>query len=176
MNKYINGTILEMLERVKTLKTKVPVNRLPDGFKQLAVTANSEIDKFIFELEQLHKDPKFQVNSNQSFKLKLLQRLVYSIDILENTFIAILNRSTDEDEKLTKLVDRICKEINYPLLAPVASRLSRNYYCIYPYFNLITIPLLESEFLLHLPDLYHELAHPLISSEYITISRKIRTV
>jgi hypothetical protein len=165
MNKYLNGTILEMLERVKTLKTKIPVNTLPDGFKQLAATSTNELDKNIGDLEKLLKDPKFQVEANLPYKLNAFQKLVNGIDYLENFIIAILNRCSDEDEKLTKLVDKICKEINYPLLSPVASRLSQNYYCIHHKFNLLAVPLLESEFLLHMPDLYHELAHPIISTQ-----------
>lgn len=164
MNKYLNGTILEMLERVKTLKTKIPVNTLPDGFKQLAATSTGELDKNISELEKLFKDPKYQVGANLPYKLNAFQKLVNGIDYLENFIIASLNRCSDEDEKLTKLVDKICKEIKYPLLSPVASRLSQNYYCIHHKFNLLAVPLLESEFLLHMPDLYHELAHPLIST------------
>jgi hypothetical protein len=163
MNKYLNGTILEMLERVKTLKTKIPVNSLPDCFKQLAATSINELDKNILELERLYKDPKFQVVSNLPFKLTAFQKLVHIIDYLENYIIASLNRCSNEDEILTKLVDKICKEINYPLLSPVASRLSQGYYCIDVKFNHMRVPLLESEFLLHMPDLYHELAHPLIA-------------
>lgn len=154
---------MEMLERVKTLKTKIPVNRLPNCFKQLAATSTVELDKNIFELERLYKDPKFQVSSNLPFKLTALQKLVYAIDYLENYLIASLHRCEKEDETLTLLIDKICKEINYPLLSPVASRLSQSYYCIDVKFNHMRVPLLESEFLLHMPDLYHELAHPLIS-------------
>lgn len=163
MNKYLNGTILEMLERVKTLKTKIPVNRLPNCFKQLAATSTTELDKNISELERLYQDPKFQVLSNLPFKLIALQKLVYAIDYLENYLIASLHRCEKEDETLTLLIDKVCKEINYPLLSPVASRLSQSYYCIDVKFNHMRVPLLESEFLLHMPDLYHELAHPLIS-------------
>jgi hypothetical protein len=165
MNKYIDGTIMEMLERLKTLKVKIPVNTLPDTFKQLAAISLSELDNNIIELERLQKDPKYQVSSNLPFKLNSLQKLISGIDYLENFIISSLNRYTGEDERLTKLVDRICKEIKYPLLSPVASGLSQNYYCFHPKFNLLTVPLLESEFLLHLPDLYHELAHQLISTK-----------
>jgi len=65
-------------------------------------------------------------------------------------------------EEINKLVKEICSEINYPLPSPVASCLSQKYYHIYPEYGLICIPLLESEFVLHIPDLYHELGHPLI--------------
>ncbi len=154
-----------MLERLKSLKLKIPVNTLPDGFKQLAAISLGELDKNIAELERLQKDPKYQVSSNLPFKLNALQKLINGIDYLENFIISSLNRCSIEDEHLTKLVDRICKEIKYPLLSPVASGLSQNYYCYHPKFNLLAVPLLESEFLLHLPDLYHELAHQLISTK-----------
>ena len=165
MNKYIDGTIMEMLERLKTLKVKIPVSTLHDVFKPLAAISLNELDKNILELERLQRDPKYQVASNLPFKLNSLQKLISGIDYLENFIISSLNRCTEEDERLTKLVDKICKEISYPLLSPVASGLSQNYYCFHPKFNLLTVPLLESEFLLHLPDLYHELAHQLISTK-----------
>ncbi len=154
-----------MLERVRTLKTKIPVNRLPECFKQLAVLSNSELDKNINELERLIKDPKFQVASNLPYKLTAFQKLIYDIDYLENYIIASLHRCSQEDATLSALIQKICTEINYPLLAPVASRLSQSYYCIDTKFNHLRVPLLESEFLLHMPDLYHELAHSLISTK-----------
>jgi hypothetical protein len=38
---------------------------------------------------------------------------------------------------------------------------SQEYFHIYSDFHLLFLPLIESEFLLHLPDIYHELCHPL---------------
>jgi hypothetical protein len=72
-------------------------------------------------------------------------------------------RKAADDEFVNKLVFEICNEINYPLPTPVASCLSQKYYHIYPDFNLLCIPLLESEFLLHIPYIYHEICHPLLS-------------
>ncbi|WP_439373846.1 hypothetical protein [Bradyrhizobium sp. DASA03120] len=40
---------------------------------------------------------------------------------------------------------------------------SQDYFHIYSDFHLLFLPLLESRFLLHLPDIYHELCHPLHS-------------
>lgn len=39
---------------------------------------------------------------------------------------------------------------------------SHDYFCIVEDLNLFCVPLTEVRFLLHLPDLYHELAHPLL--------------
>ena len=43
--------------------------------------------------------------------------------------------------------------------------LSQQYFCIITELNLLCVPLTEGQFLLHLPDLYHELAHPLLVEE-----------
>ena len=44
--------------------------------------------------------------------------------------------------------------------------LSQSYFQTYPKFNLMLVPLSEGHFLLHLPDLCHELAHPLLITRY----------
>lgn len=165
MNKYLNGTILEMLERVKTLKTKIPVNTLPLEFSQLVVTANNELDKIITNLERLHIPTNETSTKALQYQLTALQNTVLEIDHIENFVIASLNRWSPEDKTLLEIISKICKEIRYPLLPPVVSRLSQNYYSFSPKFNLLAVPLLESEFLLHIPDLYHELAHQLIMTK-----------
>lgn len=161
---YINGSILEMLERVKALKTKIPIARLPDSFHQLASGCLRDIDEVIAKLESLIHDQRYQVESNLARKIVDFQAIVKDIDYLENKIVAPLQRFDEDDEKATKFVKRICKEINYPLLPPVVSRLSQEYYCIDAKFNHMRAPLLEAEFLLHLPDIYHELCHPIIDS------------
>jgi len=164
VNKYLNGTILEMLERAKTLKTKIPTIDLPECFHQLAINCSNEIDSFILTLEGFINDPKYQVKANLSRKLIDFQEEIQYFDYLENKIIAPLHRWKEDDVKFTKLIQKVCKEINFPLIPPVASRLSQEYYCIDTKFNHMRVPLLEAEYLLHMPDLYHELSHSLIAS------------
>lgn len=163
MNAYINATILEMLERVKALKTKLPTDA-PDCFHQLMVHCNTEIDNIISVLEDFINNPKYQVASNLRRKLIDFQEEVRYIDYLENQIVAPLHRWDPDDLKFTKLIQKVCKEICFPLIPPVASRLTFDYYCINTKFNHIRVPLLEAEFLLHMPDLYHELGHQLIAT------------
>jgi hypothetical protein len=159
-----------MLERTKMLKTKIPVSKLEDCFKPLAALVIDQLDYIISELNNLSRSPKYQVKSNLPFKINQFQKIVSILDYLENNIIACLNRCTKDDINLTNFVGKICKEINYPLLSPIATSLSQSYYGINTQFNLLKTPLLESEFLLHMPDIYHELAHPLISKkDYPTI-------
>jgi hypothetical protein len=72
------------------------------------------------------------------------------------------------------LVGAICREIAYPLPAPVVTALSTQYFAIYPLFHLLLVPLTEGSFLLHLPDLYHELAHPLLTDMHDPVIEPFR--
>ncbi len=83
------------------------------------------------------------------------------ISNIEGIGIFALKRATDEDAFLNRLITDIGTEIAYPLVTPVVCHMSQDYFHIYPDFNLLCLPLIESRFLLHLPDVYHELCHPM---------------
>jgi hypothetical protein len=85
------------------------------------------------------------------------------LDVLETVAIAALHRAHDDDHRLNAVLETIRQEIKYPLVRPVVSGLSQRYFCIHPELNLLCVPLTEGQFLLHLPDLYHELGHPLLT-------------
>ncbi len=82
------------------------------------------------------------------------------MDYLETVGIAALNRASNDDHYLNAIISKVSQEIKYPRLTPIVTTLSQSYFCIYPSLNLLCVPLVEGRFLLHLPDLYHELAHP----------------
>ena len=106
------------------------------------------------------KDTSYHPLLHRQFK-----RIVAELDTIENIGIATLNRAGEDDHQLNELLDKITKEIKYPLVTPVVTTLSQQYFCIYPGLNLLCIPLAEGKFLLHLPDLYHELAHPIFCTK-----------
>lgn len=162
MVNYINGAIKEAIGKGKALMSKIPGAReLGPYFTALATTANREIEQINFELDYLYNDQNYNDPRNIRQKFSKFKQLSGKLSDIENVVIAAMSRKDNDDEFVNKLVYEICKEINYPLQNPVASCLSQKYYHIYPYYNLICIPLLESEFVLHIPDIYHELGHPL---------------
>jgi hypothetical protein len=163
MKKYIDGAIQEGLEKGKKLKGKIPGAKDLLFFSPLVTIANNDIDSIIANLQILLNDPDYATDENLQQKFYRFKQLSGRLSEIENVVIAAINRKTSDDDFVNKLTYEICSEINYPLPAPVASCLSQKYYHIYPYYNLICIPLLESDFLLHIPDIYHELGHPLIS-------------
>jgi hypothetical protein len=166
MKKYINGAIKEGIEKARVLMAKIPrAKDLGLYFSPLATVANAEIQDIIDALDYLYSDVDFGDSRSLRQKFFRFKQLSGKLSEIENVVIAAMNRKNIDDEFVNKLVFEICKEINYPLQHPVASCLSQKYYHIYPHYNLICIPLLESDFVLHIPDIYHELGHPLITMD-----------
>ena len=85
--------------------------------------------------------------------------------MIEGTGITALNRIHADDVFLDKIVFQIHQEIRFPLRPPAVTCISQSYFGIWPSLGLMSVPLAESDFLLHLPDIYHELGHLLFSTE-----------
>jgi hypothetical protein len=172
MMDYLDGAIAEALIKARTLKAKIPgsAHILPD-FEALATRAESEIDGVIGQLEMLREDPDYLDPVNLKQKVSLYRQIIGGLSILENVVVAAIARSHVDDAYVNRLVRAICREIDYPIQKPVASCLSQSYYHIYSGYNLLCMPLLESDFLLHIPDIYHELCHPLIQIDNPKLQR-----
>ena len=168
MRDYIDGAILEAVEKANVLMEKIPGATLGVHFEQLSSKAERQLEDIIASLHYLLEDSTINQLSVLKEKFDRFKLLSQEIATLENVVIIAMTRSESREETyVNKLVETICKEINYPLVKPVVSCLAhkRDHYHIYPHHNLLCVPLLESDFLLHLPDIYHELGHPLVETE-----------
>lgn len=162
MNEYFSGVIPQLRERVRHLISLIPRN-LERDVDTLIVICRNRLDAVGQELQWLIESPELSLPENQATRVRLLRRTVSELDLLETVPIAALRRWGDEDRRMNQLLHRMAREISYPLPTPVVTCTSQNYYRTYPHLNLVCLPLGESRFLLHLPDLYHELAHPLLA-------------
>jgi hypothetical protein len=163
VNLYLNAVVLQLLARVRYLIGLIPRD-LPRDVHSLVLTARSQLDTLAERLRMLDTDPKLLLPENESTRLRGVRRVIGDLDLLETVAIAVLNRWNNEDTWLNTLVDDVAREIAYPLPTPIVAGQSQQYYATYPALNLVVVPLAESRFLLHLPDLYHELAHPLLTT------------
>lgn len=155
MNDYFEGAVNQLVKRGRLLLSKMPRN-LPREFHLLEQRCRDRIQKV---LDDLRQNPEIQL---PAVRLRALRRAVHELDHLETVGITALSRvDLEEDVWLNELILRITQEIAYPLLPPVVTSLSHSYFHIYTDLNLMRVPLAEGSFLLHLPDLYHELAHSL---------------
>ena len=159
---YLQGTVPQLVERARLLKGKIP-RGLPRDYEALIKTCHGELDNIIARLRELQAGAPTASLAVRHAKLRQFKRAVADLDIVETRAIAALHRVHDDDHHANRLLYRICQEIAYPALPPTVSTLSSGYFYIDPRLNLLFIPPAEGSFLLHLPDLYHEMAHPLLA-------------
>lgn len=163
LSNYLAGAIPQMIERGRVLIASIPRRpNLPRDYDPLKATCIQRVNRAIQALQtlQIVVDDVCAPEHLRTFK-----RIVAEMDFIETVGIAALYRASDEDHRLNVLIDRIAQEIRYPHLTPIVTTLSQQYFCIYRELNLLCIPLKEGKFLLHLPDLYHELAHPFFTEK-----------
>jgi hypothetical protein len=158
MNDYFDGAEADLLRRGQSLLGKIPA-KVPTEFRLLTQKCRDELAKELDAVRTLKTLPK-------QTRLRKFRRIVAQIDFLEVNGFAALNRLNQDDKHINMLVEQIIQEINYPLLPPAVTLLSQGYFYMLPSLGLLGIPLGEADSLLHLPDLYHELAHPLVDQRY----------
>lgn len=163
MEDYIRGALHDLEARVRFLKNRVrPTNGRSNA--TLVKTCREMLDDAAVKLQALRSDEEWQTPAAAGPRFRAFRELVRELDQLEYIGVQVLVRWDEEqDGRSNALLERIATEIHYPLLAPVLACQSRNYYCLYPDLGLLLVPPAEGAFLLHLPDLYHELAHPLLT-------------
>ena len=161
---YLQASIGQLLERARSLQSSIARPKARE-FHALWQLSRDHLNTAIRGLEALVADPRYRAPQAQSLRLRDYKRRVRDLDLLENIAFAALIRANPADERLTRLVGIIASEINYPLIPPAVSCQSQFYFQAYPLFNLLSVPQKEVEFLLHLPDLYHELGHFLLMEE-----------
>ena len=162
---YIDSAIRQAQERARILKAKISNTSQVNEFVALRQTCENLIDGLIDDSGYLLKDPVILRQDLVTERIRLFRRLQNDLTNLETTAVAALTRSHPDDAALSRLVADIHREINCPLAPPTVTCLSRSYFSIDSGFRLLEVPLAESDFLLHLPDLYHEIAHPLITEK-----------
>ena len=158
---YIDGVIEQLIERSRMLVAMIPrdLPRLYDGLSQ---RCRQELNNILKGLRFIANDQLLRKPENRFARLRAFRRIVADLDSVESTGIAALSRAHNDDDRLNELLARIATEILYPLPAPSCTTLSRDYFYINQHLGLMFVPLAEGHFLLHLPDIYHELAHPLL--------------
>lgn len=141
----------------------IPRN-LPRDYDAVISTASARIQGLLARLRELRDDPAYSDPQTHSVRLRRLKRLVTDFDETEIYAIAALERVKAADNRMNRMLHAIKGEIAYPLIAPVVSPFSQCYFFIHCSLNMVFVPLLEGNFLLHLADLYHELGHGLQSA------------
>ena len=155
---YLVGSINQSKERIQYLRQIVhgTYRREYDGLRQICLT---HLDAAQESLECLAEETAVTKELQTPRRVREFTRIVEQLEAVENVGVFALSRVSPDDDFLNRLITDVCREINYPLIPPVVSHISQDYFHIYLNFNLLCLPLVESRFLLHLPDIYHEFCH-----------------
>ena len=174
LGEYFQGTLPQLIERAKLLKGKIP-RKLPRDYGALIKTCEMELADIIARLRTLQDNPSGKSSSLHHTRLRQFKRAIADLDRIETTAIAVLSRAQEDDHHANRLLYHICQEIGYPLVTPTVTTLSTGYFYIDTKLHLMFIPPAEGSFLLHLPDLYHELSHPLLTHQDHPVLDRLRT-
>ncbi|MDE0142856.1 MAG: hypothetical protein OXI80_14385 [Caldilineaceae bacterium] len=158
VEKYLIGLVGQSLERTRQLRRIVQRQYPPeyDGLRRLCL---KHLENNQAELQSLAQETVVDTTLQTPLRVRRFKRLVEHLNGVEGIGVFALSRISPDDSFLNRFITKICSEIAFPLRSPTASHISQDYFQIYPGFELLCVPLLESRFLLHLPDLYHELCH-----------------
>ena len=156
---YLVGSIGQSLKRIRQLRQIVqgPYRREYDGLRTICST---QLEKILITLRRLADETIVDTELQTPRRVREFKRIERQLNAVEGVGVFALSRISPDDDFLNRLIAVICVEIAYPLDPPTISHISQDYFHIYRDFNLLCVPLMESRFLLHLPDIYHELCHP----------------
>jgi hypothetical protein len=162
LKKYLKATIEEQINRGLILKKMIPYPLIYHELSKLSEGCERIIDENIRYLRYLRQEIETD-NPNLRYILREFRTSTRNIELVESFGISALYYQTPELGYFNKLIFKINQEIKLPISPPSVACISTNYYYFHPFTDVIFVPLGESEFLLHLPDLFHEIGHAVIS-------------
>lgn len=162
---YLVGAITQAIERARQLSVVIDQSYPPayDGLRQIC---SERLRSVLDHLRQLQSETIVDESLQSPRRLRMYRRAVSQLQSVESIGAPALASADEDSETLSAIIRAVCDELNYPLVPPTVTNRSMSYLGIYADFNLMMAPLLEGRFLLHLPDMYHELAHPLLHPRY----------
>jgi hypothetical protein len=130
---------------------------------QLSERCNGILDGQLAILNELRAQV-IDVNCDLRQIRRKVGMVIKKISLVESYGISSLRFQIPEVDFLNGLVFEISKEITLPLNSPSVSCLSTEYFYFEPVTRMIYVPQAEPDFLLHIPDLYHEIGHYVLFS------------
>lgn len=164
MNPHVKAT-LEELEVRRSHLLEQTERRHETELQLLLNTTLRRLEALKSQIDTVLREPRWGLPAAEPYVYRRVRRIVRELDRLEAFPITALSRWGEADARLTRLTSTICAEVGFPRPHPVVAGLSQSYYEARSEFDLLFTPATESSFLLHLPDLYHELGHLVVAAD-----------
>jgi hypothetical protein len=172
MKDYLKSLIEEQINRGLCLKEMIHRPREYQAFSGLIERCKLIIDTNIQQLKFLLEELQQREENDLRDIFREIRVCARSIELVEYFGISALCYETRDIGYLNNLIFKIQKEIKLPLNAPSVACISTKYYYFHPFTNVIFVPVGESRFLLHLPDVFHEIGHEVLSERENELSLK----
>jgi len=170
MKNYLESLIVEEVNRSLTLKDLIHFHLKYPELNGLATRSIDILDEQIQLLNTLRAELRTRDAEDLRDIFRDLRVCSDSVSLVEYYGIAALYYQTPEIGFLNKLIFKISQEIKLPFPHPAVCCTGTTHYFSHPYTNVIFTPLTEAEFLLHTPDLYHEIGHYVLQNMKTVLS------
>lgn len=169
MKAYLKNAMQDLKNRGLSLKRLIPHPLKYQALSSLADRCSRIIDIRIHTLDYLLSELENRSEDDIRDIFRGFRICAREIEAVEYYGISSLYYETEEIEYMNKLVFRLHQEINLPLTPPSMTCISTSHYCFFPFTNIIITPIGEVDFLLHLPDLLHEIGHEVLLNKQIEL-------
>lgn len=159
MKKYLESLIAEQINRALTLKELIHYPIQYPELTGLAERCTNVLDNQIELLKELRTVLHHREESDIRDIFRDIRICARYISSVEYFGIPALHYQTPEVGFLNKLMFKIHQEIKLPFPPPSVCSAAGQYYYSNLFTGVVFVPIAEWKFLLHMPDLYHELGH-----------------
>ena len=159
---YIIAVIEEQINRALYLKSLIPYPTEYPEILSLADRCSRTLDENMHYLKYLLQELSNREEDDIRDIFRGLRSCTRYIETIEYFGIPALHYQTKETKFLNKIIFKIHREINLPITPPSVACISTRHYFINSFTNVIFIPVGEPRFLLHTPDIFHELGHQVL--------------
>jgi hypothetical protein len=161
MKNFVRGLILDLRGRCDILVDQLGEEKVHHDLEDYAQRTRSRITSVKDTLHHLlnRLDSKAAQYSTRNVFFDFKERS-NEIQFHEYVSVPIISRYESPDIYFNALLRHSCEQVGYPLVMPIGSTLGQGYYYTYPSEGVIVAPLLQAHSLLNLPDMFHEIGHP----------------
>ena len=163
-SRYLEWLIREQIDRVRSLRDAIPNNLRHAALVHLAAMCNGVLEEQARELEQERALLNDTGDAGIANALSTIRDCTRTISEIEGYGIPPLHCQSDQAVFLNDVLSAMHREVGLLPPRPATACTSNEYYFTHLQTRTIHVPLSEAEFLLHMPDFYHELGHLLYAS------------
>lgn len=164
---YLSGALLWFRRRAELLLDHLCALEIAPSIEPRVRSQIVKLESTINELSLLLEDPTLTDPSYTDQHLIGLRSWVRTVDDIEAVFLPLVESWGNDEEKMQRLTNRACQEANLTsAIQPITALYSPQYFFVREDLDVIYMPRLEGYFLLHLPDLYHEIGHVLLEQAH----------